>query len=54
VTRKIQGTISDFLNLLRLALYPKILSILEKVPWAAEGERSIFCSLWLEYSVDIC
>lgn len=36
MTRKIQGIISDFLYLLRLALCPKILSILEGVPWAAE------------------
>jgi hypothetical protein len=31
-----QGIISIFLYLLRCALGPKILSILEKVPWAAE------------------
>jgi hypothetical protein len=30
------GIISIFLHLLRLALCPKILSLLEKVPWAAE------------------
>jgi hypothetical protein len=33
---KMQGVISIFLYLLRLALGPKILSILENVPWAAE------------------
>jgi hypothetical protein len=30
------GIISIFLYMLRLALCPKIGSILEKVPWAAE------------------
>jgi hypothetical protein len=30
------GVISILLNLLRLALCPKIWSVLEKVPWAAE------------------
>jgi hypothetical protein len=30
------GIISIFLYLLRLAWYPKIRSILEKVPWTAE------------------
>jgi hypothetical protein len=31
-----QQVISIFLYLLRLALCPKILSVLEKVPWAAK------------------
>jgi hypothetical protein len=31
-----QGVISVFLDLLRLALFPKIWPILEKVPWAVE------------------
>jgi hypothetical protein len=30
------GIVSVFLYLLRLALWSKILSILEKVPWVAE------------------
>jgi hypothetical protein len=33
---RMQGLISVFLYLLRLALCPKIWSILEKVPWTAE------------------
>jgi hypothetical protein len=36
------GIIPIFLYLLRLALYPKIGSILEKVPWAAE--KNIYCA----------
>jgi hypothetical protein len=36
------GIISIFLYLLRLALCPKILSILEKVPWAAE--KNVYCT----------
>jgi hypothetical protein len=31
-----EGVTSIFLYLLRLALCPKILPVLEKVPWAAE------------------
>jgi hypothetical protein len=38
-----QGVISIFLYLLRLALCPKILSILEKVPWAAE--KNVYCAV---------
>jgi hypothetical protein len=38
-----QGVISILLYLLRLALYPKIGSILEKVPWAAE--KNVYCSV---------
>jgi hypothetical protein len=36
------GIISIFLYLLRLALCPKILSVLEKVPWAAE--KNVYCA----------
>jgi hypothetical protein len=36
------GIISVFLYLLRLALCPKIGSILEKVPWAAE--KNVYCA----------
>jgi hypothetical protein len=36
------GIISIFLYLLRLALCPKICSILEKVPWAAE--KNVYCA----------
>jgi hypothetical protein len=35
------GIISFFLYLLRLALCPRVLSILEKVPWAAE--KNVYC-----------
>jgi hypothetical protein len=38
-----QGVISIFLHLLRLALCPKIWSILEKTPWAVE--RNIYCDV---------
>jgi hypothetical protein len=57
--------ISIFLNLLRLALCPKIRSILEKVPWAAEKNvymqklNEIFCrhqlgpfGLWCDLVVE--
>jgi hypothetical protein len=37
-----QGVISIFLYLLKLALCPKI-SILEKVPWAAE--QNVYCAV---------
>jgi hypothetical protein len=33
---RVHGVISIFLHLLRFTLYPKIGSILETVPWAAE------------------
>jgi hypothetical protein len=35
------GIISMFLYFLRLALCPKIRSILEKFPWAAE--KNVYC-----------
>jgi hypothetical protein len=35
------GIISIFLYLLRLALCPRKLSILEEVPWAAE--KNVYC-----------
>jgi hypothetical protein len=38
-----KGLISIFLYLLRLALFPKIWSILEKVPWAAE--KNVYCAI---------
>jgi hypothetical protein len=37
------GIISIFLYLLRLALCPKIQSILEKVPWAAD--KNVYCAV---------
>jgi hypothetical protein len=37
------GIIFIFLYLLRLALCPKIRSVLEKVPWAAE--KDIYCAI---------
>jgi hypothetical protein len=36
-----QGVISVFLYFLRFALCPKILSVLEKIPWAAE--KNVYC-----------
>jgi hypothetical protein len=36
------GIISIFLYLLRLALCPKIWSILENIPWAAE--KNVYCA----------
>jgi hypothetical protein len=39
---RMHGIISIFLYLLRLALCPKIWSILEKVPWAAE--KNVYCA----------
>jgi hypothetical protein len=39
---RMQGIIFIFLYLLRLALYPNIESILEKVPWAAE--KNVCCA----------
>jgi hypothetical protein len=38
-----QGVISISLYFLRLALCPKKLSILEKVPWAAE--KNVYCAV---------
>jgi hypothetical protein len=40
---RIQGVISIFLYLLRLALCPKLWSILEKVPWAAG--KNVYCAV---------
>jgi hypothetical protein len=40
-----QGVISNFIYLLRLALSLKIRSILEKVPWAAE--KNICCAVFV-------
>jgi hypothetical protein len=39
----IQGVISIFLYLLRLALCPKILPILENVPWPSE--KNVYCAV---------
>jgi hypothetical protein len=39
----IQGVISVFLYLLRLALWPKIWCILENIPWAAK--KNIHCAV---------
>jgi hypothetical protein len=45
------GTISIFFYLLRLALWPKIWSILEKFPWAAE--KNVYCAeLFCRYQLD--
>jgi hypothetical protein len=39
---RMHGIISIFLYLLRLALCPKIWSILEKIPWAAK--KNVYCA----------
>jgi hypothetical protein len=48
---RMPGIISIFLYLLRLALCPRIWSILEKVPCC--WEECILCRSWMKCSVDI-
>jgi hypothetical protein len=47
-----QKVISIFLYLLRLALRPKIWSVLEKVPWAAEKNACFAVAEW--NTLDVC